>query len=126
MSDRLASPHLHIDHIRYYQYRGSLTTPPYTESVEWLVLKDVFEASPEQIQRINQLEGDNARRVQALYNRVVEEQWPPIPIQFSGPDRLRSSAYMRSANCPAGWARVSSTSSLASASRASIDGSTAP
>jgi carbonic anhydrase len=66
-------PDFDLDRIRYYHYRGSLTTPPYTESVEWLVLKEVFEASPEQIQRINELEGDNARRVQALYNRVVEE-----------------------------------------------------
>jgi len=66
-------PGFDVDHIRYYHYRGSLTTPPYTESVEWLVLKDVFEASPEQIRRINLLEGNNARRVQTLYNRVVDE-----------------------------------------------------
>jgi carbonic anhydrase len=36
------------------------------------VLKEVFEASPEQIQRINELEGDNARQVQALYNRSID------------------------------------------------------
>jgi carbonic anhydrase len=57
----------------YYHYRGSLTTPPYTETVEWLIVKDIWEASPEQIRRINLLEGDNARRVQALYGRKVEE-----------------------------------------------------
>ena len=57
----------------YYHYRGSLTTPPYTETVEWLIVKDVFEASPEQIRRINLIEGDNARRVQAMYGRKVED-----------------------------------------------------
>jgi carbonic anhydrase len=57
----------------YYHYRGSLTTPPHTETVDWLVLKHVMEASPEQIQRINKIEGDNARHVQALYGRAIDE-----------------------------------------------------
>lgn len=56
---------------KYYYYRGSLTTPPYTETVEWLIVKRIYEASPEQIRRINLIEGDNARRVQALYGREV-------------------------------------------------------
>ena len=56
-----------------YHYRGSLTTPPYSETVEWLVLKHEFEASPEQIQTINKIEGDNARQVQMLFGRTVEE-----------------------------------------------------
>jgi len=49
----------------YYHYKGSLTTPPYTESVNWYVLKKIFEASPEQILRINSIEGNNARHIQA-------------------------------------------------------------
>jgi carbonic anhydrase len=57
----------------YYHYRGSLTTPPHTETVDWLVLKDVKEASPEQIETINTIEGDNARHVQALYGRAIED-----------------------------------------------------
>ena len=56
----------------HFHYRGSLTTPPYTETVEWLIVKTIQEASPEQIRRIHSLEGDNARRVQALYGRKVE------------------------------------------------------
>ncbi|MFN2425836.1 MAG: carbonic anhydrase family protein [Candidatus Binatia bacterium] len=56
----------------YFHYVGSLTTPPYSETVEWLVLKQPIEASPRQIQRINAIEGDNARHVQALYGRTVE------------------------------------------------------
>jgi carbonic anhydrase len=56
----------------FYFYRGSLTTPPYTETVRWVIMKKVLEASPEQIQRINELEGNNARHVQALFSREIE------------------------------------------------------
>ena len=56
----------------YYHYKGSLTTPPYSESVYWYVSKHIYEASPEQIERINKIEGNNARHVQALYGRKVE------------------------------------------------------
>jgi carbonic anhydrase len=55
----------------YYTYKGSFTTPPYTESVNWIVKKAILEASPEQISAIEKLEGDNARHVQALYARKV-------------------------------------------------------
>jgi carbonic anhydrase len=48
----------------FYHYQGSLTTPPYTESVNWFVLKRIIEASPEQIRAINKIEGDNARHIQ--------------------------------------------------------------
>jgi carbonic anhydrase len=57
----------------YYHYRGSLTTPPYTETVEWLIVKEIQQASQEQIRRIHLLEGDNARRVQALYGRKIDD-----------------------------------------------------
>jgi carbonic anhydrase len=60
------------DDARYYTYRGSLTTRPYTETVTWVLAEYIFEASPEQIQTINRLEGNNARHVQALYGRKVE------------------------------------------------------
>ncbi len=55
----------------YYNYRGSLTTPPFTESVRWYITKHIFEASAEQIEAINKIEGNNARHVQALYGRTV-------------------------------------------------------
>lgn len=54
-----------------YHYRGSLTTPPYTESVRWYITKHIFEASAEQIEAINKIEGNNARHVQATYGRTV-------------------------------------------------------
>jgi carbonic anhydrase len=58
----------------YYCYKGSLTTPPYTESVNWFVMKTIIDASPDQIQQINKIEGDNARRIQALDDRPVSNK----------------------------------------------------
>jgi len=57
-----------------YHYKGSLTTPPYTESVSWYVMKRIFEASPEQIIRINEIEGDNARHIQEKYERGISAE----------------------------------------------------
>lgn len=61
------------DSLAYFHYQGSLTTPPFSETVTWLVLQHTFEASPEQIETFNRLEGNNARHVQALYDRRVDE-----------------------------------------------------
>ena len=58
----------------YFFYKGSLTTPPYTESVNWYVMKTIIDASPMQIQQINKIQGDNARRIQALYGRPVSDK----------------------------------------------------
>jgi carbonic anhydrase len=55
----------------YYSYKGSLTTPPYSETVDWIVKKYILEASPDQIAAIEKMEGDNARHVRALYSRKV-------------------------------------------------------
>lgn len=58
----------------YYAYRGSLTTPPYTEAVRWFIAKHIFEASAEQIAALAKIEGNNARHVQALYGRPVDSR----------------------------------------------------
>lgn len=59
--------------LHYYHYDGSLTTPPYTETVTWLLVRHIFEASPEQIEKLNRLEGNNARHFQELHNRKVDD-----------------------------------------------------
>src|SRR5690606_14581318 len=56
----------------FYYYKGSLTTPPYSESVNWYVLKHIIEASPAQIAMINKIEGNNARHIQLKHGRLVE------------------------------------------------------
>lgn len=56
----------------YYHYEGSLTTPPYSESVTWLVLDQVHEASAEQIETLNRIEGNNARHIQDQRARLID------------------------------------------------------
>lgn len=56
----------------YFHYIGSLTTPPYTETVNWYVSKHIYEASSEQIEKIKETEGENARKIQKLNARKVE------------------------------------------------------
>ncbi len=57
----------------YYAFTGSLTTPPCSEGVRWLVLKSPVELSPEQVAAFAQRYPNNARPVQPLGDRVVEE-----------------------------------------------------
>ena len=56
----------------YYHYEGSLTTAPYSETVSWLVMKEIHQASPEQLQTLNILEGNNARHIQSLHARQID------------------------------------------------------
>lgn len=57
----------------YYRYPGSLTAPPCTEGVAWLVLKRPLELSGAQLARYRQRFADNARAVQPANHRVVLE-----------------------------------------------------
>ena len=56
----------------YYYYNGSLTTPPCSEGVKWLVLKESLEASKEQLDMFRATMGfANNRPVQPVNARVV-------------------------------------------------------
>lgn len=57
----------------YYTYQGSLTTPPCSEIVTWIVMKDHIEASSAQIHDIEALEHENNRPVQAIGSRIIKE-----------------------------------------------------
>jgi len=57
----------------YYKYFGSLTTPPCTEGVRWQVLKQPVEVSKDQVSAFHKLYKTNARPVQPLNGRTVEE-----------------------------------------------------
>jgi carbonic anhydrase len=56
---------------RYYQFMGSLTTPPCTEGVLWMVLKQPTAIAREQIKLFSQLFPNNARPVQPTNGRAV-------------------------------------------------------
>ena len=58
---------------RYYQFMGSLTTPPCTEGVLWMVMKQPTPISREQIKLFTQIFPNNARPVQAVNGRSVRD-----------------------------------------------------
>ncbi|HEY5673636.1 MAG TPA: carbonic anhydrase [Malonomonas sp.] len=57
----------------YYGFSGSLTTPPCTEGVRWMALKQPVTASAEQISKFRSFFGDHDtnRPVQPLNGRIV-------------------------------------------------------
>jgi carbonic anhydrase len=58
---------------RYYTYMGSLTTPPCSEGVLWMVMQQPVPISPEQIDIFARLYPMNARPVQAAAGRLIKQ-----------------------------------------------------
>lgn len=56
-----------------FHYAGSLTTPPCTEEVKWIIFEQPIEMSKEQIQAFQQIFPDNHRPVQPLNEREVNK-----------------------------------------------------
>lgn len=54
-----------------YRYPGSLTTPPCSEGVYWLVLKDPIQLGTDQIKKFKKIFKFNNRPVQSLYDRKL-------------------------------------------------------
>ena len=57
----------------YFTFMGSLTTPPCSEGVLWLVMKEPMPASPAQMALFSRLYPLNARPTQASGGRVIKE-----------------------------------------------------
>jgi len=57
----------------YYTYMGSLTTPPCSEGVLWLVMKQPVQVSQDQINIFSRLYRNNARPIQSSAGRVIKE-----------------------------------------------------
>ncbi|KAM7363931.1 carbonic anhydrase 9 isoform 2-T2 [Cochliomyia hominivorax] len=67
-----------VDIDKFYTYKGSLTTPPCSEAVTWVLYPDPIPISPKQISRFRQLSDnmdgalvDNYRQLQPLGNRRI-------------------------------------------------------
>ncbi|EDV30413.1 uncharacterized protein Dana_GF22952 [Drosophila ananassae] len=67
-----------VDVDKFYTYKGSLTTPPCSEAVTWILFPDPIPISPKQISRFRQLSDvqdgalvDNFRSLQPVGNRRI-------------------------------------------------------
>jgi carbonic anhydrase len=58
---------------RYFTYMGSLTTPPCSEGVLWMVMQQPVQASPDQIQIFSRLYPMNARPIQQASGRLIKQ-----------------------------------------------------
>ncbi len=56
---------------KHFEYDGSLTTPPCSENVDWIVMDTPIEMSKEQIDKFRKLFPDNHRPVQPLNTREI-------------------------------------------------------
>ncbi len=57
----------------HFSYHGSLTTPPCSEGVQWIILKTPIEVSKVQAERFITTIGPNARPIQPLGEREILE-----------------------------------------------------
>ncbi|MBR7801808.1 carbonic anhydrase [Undibacterium fentianense] len=57
----------------YFTYMGSLTTPPCSEGVLWLVMKEPVQLSPDQASIFARLYPNNARPIQKSAGRLIKE-----------------------------------------------------
>lgn len=57
----------------YFEFMGSLTTPPCSEGVTWIVLKENIGASKEQIEKMYKVIHNNARNIQPINHRQIQE-----------------------------------------------------
>jgi carbonic anhydrase len=72
MASQVRADHLMPENKEYYRFNGSLTTPPCTEGVLWMVMKNPVTVSEEQVQQLAEALGHpNNRPVQAVNARPV-------------------------------------------------------
>ena len=55
----------------YYNYSGSLTTPPCSEGVNWMIMQTPIEVSAEQVAAFTNLFANSTRPIQAINERII-------------------------------------------------------
>lgn len=69
---KINAAHLLPENTAYYNYSGSLTTPPCSEGVNWLVLQNATSVSQEQVAAFTKIFSNSIRPVQPLNGRVIK------------------------------------------------------
>jgi carbonic anhydrase len=57
----------------YYAFAGSLTTPPCSEGVSWMVLRQPVQVSDKQLKQFRRIYAANARPLQPLNERTLQQ-----------------------------------------------------
>lgn len=58
----------------FYRYDGSLSEPPCTEGVKWIIMQETIEFSESQVEVLNAITGNNSRPVQPVNGRTIVQQ----------------------------------------------------
>ena len=77
-SEQAVRAELDMNHLlpadrRYFTYMGSLTTPPCSEGVLWLVLQQPVPVAPDQVNVFSRLYPMNARPIQQASGRLIKQ-----------------------------------------------------
>ena len=59
--------------LAYFTFMGSLTTPPCSENVQWVVLKEAAVISKQQLDNFSRIYPNNARPLQSRSGRLIKE-----------------------------------------------------
>ena len=70
--------------LEHFEYSGSLTTPPCTEDVQWVVMSTPISMSPGQIGTLVGAHSHNARPTQPLGDRVVSGGTTELGVEGQG------------------------------------------
>jgi carbonic anhydrase len=71
LKSRLLASEMMPSNQDYYRFSGSLTSPPCTEGVRWILIKTPMTASKEQIDALAALTQQNNRPIQPLNGRLI-------------------------------------------------------
>lgn len=55
-----------------WRYKGSLTTPPYSEGVSWVIMTEILVMSSRQLANFREIFPNNYRELQPIGNRVLQ------------------------------------------------------
>ena len=69
---KINAAHLLPKNTAYYNYSGSLTTPPCSEGVNWMVLQNAVSVSVEQVATFTKIFSKSIRPVQPLHGRAIK------------------------------------------------------